>query len=532
MSVTSQAIHLLAYDLLRTRWWIAAFSAVLGASVVTALDHSRALEGLPYLVILIGMITAVIVVQGDSPYRTDAFWRGRAVHPAALLLSKSLTISVLFVLLPIFLATLAAATFGVPRTDMARLIAPSVPVVAMWVVAAVLFAMCTHDIKSAAFLCFSTLFGWFVLQATFSELLPDFQVPPFPPRSTAVTFVGIAAAISAVYLGHLSRRKAIALSILLAAVGVSSTMQTTREPAAVPTATAISELLEVTAISLKGDDNFRGAPYVRIRLQRERPGVRYALSNALMTAHFTAGDSVSVPLNGILEHGSFSEFVTLPAEMQWRTAAATASANYGALVIPMFGSTSAFILGAVGANGNTSSSAIMALADVQLVGERVRRDSVTHIQVHATIARYVLEDVGSGPFATGVVMRQGGRRIVVRDTALSLERGFVVDITSLGDVPKFDKGAFTELVSSEYLFVLQHAARAEATMVHQQDQRRYDGGPFVVPGVQSRFESVLVVGADAIDTSLDPTWLGGATLRVLRWKREGQVQLSSAYTLR
>jgi len=46
MSVTSQAIHLLAYDLLRTRWWIAAFSAVLGASVVTALDHSRALEGL------------------------------------------------------------------------------------------------------------------------------------------------------------------------------------------------------------------------------------------------------------------------------------------------------------------------------------------------------------------------------------------------------------------------------------------------------------------------------------------------------
>jgi hypothetical protein len=503
MKIMSQAMHLLKFDLLRTKWWLATFAVVLGVSVYTALNASASGFGvdnmIPYLLVLLGMVATIIVIQGDSLFRPDAFWRGQAVHPGSLLMAKSLTIGMLFVLLPIVVTLLVVASFDLPLADVTRLVQPAFPLLGWCIAVTALVAVCTTDAKSAILLFIGTQLGWFLISIAAEKMfpamrMPDLRIPLLP------VFVAMGSVVAAVYLRGLTRRTAMVASALLMTAGLYS-MTTRRDDhraVGVPTATADSEMLELTDVVLRGDGNFNGAPYVRVRLQRERPGVRYELSNALMTAYFVSGDSVNVPLNGRLENGSVRELLTLPSGMQWRPASSVARAHDGALMVPL-----------------SSPSQV-----------------VTRIRVHATVERYVATELASAPFAKGVVFRTGGRQLALRDSISATRRTLVADWAVLGENPLVAGMSFGSVhYSRPYLFVLQNTARGEALTLNQASQGGQQGA-FILPGVVRRWERFVFTGADAIDPSLEPEWLKSATLRVLRWTRNGIVQVSAERTLR
>lgn len=514
MKIMSQAMHLLKFDLLRTKWWLATFAVVLGVSVYTALNASASGFGvdnmIPYLLVLLGMVATIIIIQGDSMFRPDAFWRGQAVHPGSLLVAKSLTIGMLFVLLPIVVTLLVVASFDLPLADVTRLVQPAFPLLGMWIAVTALVAVCTTDAKSAILLYIGTLLGWILTSIAAEKMfpamrMPDLRIPLLP------VFVAMGSVVAAVYLLGLTRRTAMVASALLMTAGLyaMTTRRDDHRAVGVPTATADSEMLELTDVVLRGDGNFNGAPYVRVRLQRERPGVRYHLSNALMTAYFVSGDSVNVPLNGRLENGSIRELVTLPSGMQWRPASSVARAHDGALMVPL-----------------SSPSQVVA------PGARLRTDTVTRIRVHATVDRYVATELASAPFAKGVVFRTGGRQLALRDSISATRRALVADWAVLGENPLVAGMSFGSVhYSRPYLFVLQNTARSEALTLNQASQGGQQGA-FILPGVVRRWERFVFTGADAIDPSLEPEWLKGATLRVLRWERSGIVQVSAERTLK
>lgn len=531
MSVVAQAVHLVKFDLLRTRWWVAAYAVVLTASAFNASGLAWLTDALPYLVVLTGMIATLVVVQGDSPYRHDAFWRGRAVHPAALLLAKFVVVGALFVAMPVLVAVVVVGSFDLSASAVMRFVLPSVPIVAMWAAVAILIGACTQDVKSAFLLGVLSAVGFYLFLMVFSLLLPKVDLLPLAPVFRVIALVSIAAVVAITYLVGASRRTAIAATVLLTWAGTISLIRNENAAVAFPTATLRSESMDITDIALQGDGSKRAVPSVRIRLQRERPGVRYELNNALLTAHFINGDSLNVPLNGTLDNGSLEVLITLPTGMKWRTSPATTGAHQGTLTVPMFGSNRAVVLEQIGPNAERSGSAAMTPTDVRAAGERLLRDSLMRIEVHATVARYVLEEVGSVPYSTRAAVSKSGRRVTVRDSAEARRRGLVVEISTLGAISLSERMSFSELASWSYMVVLENAARGEARSLPQQTLRKLDGA-FIIPGLSRSFEAILVTGAKSAEPALDLEWLSGATVRVVRWKREGVVQLDAERTLR
>lgn len=530
MRIISQAMHLVRFDLLRTRWWVAAYAVVLAASAFTASGLAWLTDALPYLVVLTGMIATLVVVQGDSPYRHDAFWRGRAVHPAALLLAKFVVVGALFVVVPVLVAVVVVGSFDLSASEVMHFVVPTVPIVAMWAAVAVLIGACTQDVKSAFLLGVLSAVGFYLFTLVFSLLLPEVDLLPLAPIFRVIALVSIASVVAITYLIGVSRRAAIAATVLLTWAGTISLIRNESAAVAFPTATVGSESLEVTDISLHGAGSRRAVPSVSIRLQRERPGVRYELNNALLTAHFMNGDSLNVPLNGTLHNGSLEGLITLPRGMKWKTSPATPSAHQGTLTVPMFGSNRAVVLEQIGPNAERPDSTSMTQPDVRVAGERLLRDSLMRIEVHATVARYVLEEVGSVPYSTRAAVSKSGRRVTVRDSAEARRRGLVVEISRLGAISLSERMSFSELVSWSYLVVLENAARGEARSLPQQTLRKLDGA-FVLPGLSRSFEAILVTGAKSAEPALDLEWLNGATVRVVRWKREGVVQLDAERTI-
>lgn len=110
MSTIAHALHLVRFDLLRVRWWIALYAIALTVSIAVGLELIAipALEFLlPHIVVAIGMITAVTLVQIDTPIRREGFAIGHAVSPRGMLLAKAMSILLLLVLLPIVAAGFA-----------------------------------------------------------------------------------------------------------------------------------------------------------------------------------------------------------------------------------------------------------------------------------------------------------------------------------------------------------------------------------------------------------------------------------------
>ncbi len=113
-----QIWHIAKKDIVHVRWLLALQVAVTGMALAAALDpgghgggqpgfalritHWMEPVGGPYILfVVLAVLISAVVVQADSPSRSDAFWASRPLHPLAVLMAKAATLGVFLVVLPL-----------------------------------------------------------------------------------------------------------------------------------------------------------------------------------------------------------------------------------------------------------------------------------------------------------------------------------------------------------------------------------------------------------------------------------------------
>jgi len=124
MSISTQVFQVLLKDMRRLRWWTLAVTLWTAAAVSMSLTvaHGPALGFLelfasgdaPSVGTLLFALYAGLLIQEDSPARSDAFWVTRPVRPAALLTAKTISLALFGLLLPLVGQALALRLHGVP----------------------------------------------------------------------------------------------------------------------------------------------------------------------------------------------------------------------------------------------------------------------------------------------------------------------------------------------------------------------------------------------------------------------------------
>ncbi|WP_373060230.1 hypothetical protein [Gemmatimonas sp.] len=542
MNLAAQTLHLLRFDLLRMRWVIAACYAVLALAVITALGAVEVVSipraSLPYLCTGLLSMAAAFAVQGDSPLRPEAFWRGQATRSSALFLEKSLLISVIFVLCPLVIALMAVASFNLTLTEVVQHTAPAARMLAMWVAVSALVAVSTTELKSAILLFLLSLIGFAgVLNLAGSVSVWLTRVLPSVPLLPV--FLAIGTVIAVTYLRGLPRRLSVALAALLTGLGLfalnakpSISLAGRGQPSVTPaTLVAAPESLQVDSVSLASGTRNDGVAKVDVSLTGETPGARYSLSWGLLTAYFANGDSVAVSLRGTIGYAQVDRLVMLPKGLRLRHGAERDVHHRGTLAV----------------NRATSSSVRRSAAEPEgysltpdfadptsAILKRLGTDAVTKVRVDVVLNRYHQVEVASIPLNGDVEKNEGGRRLSFRRRAGSGPDAFNVSWSTLGPTRAPAYGAIENgdwRFTRPYLFVLENASRGDA-VVMQQGNSQSSGEAVVLPGIERRYQRFELDGVEAADDrTLDADWLKGATLRVVHWELDGRLALSTKHVL-
>src|SRR5689334_1005508 len=107
MNWTREVAHVAWKDLRQHRSTLAVFVILVAVATMRAMllagsGHESSLFSITAIVLLLfACVVSAVLVQGDSPGRTDAFWRSRPFRPSAILGAKLLVIVTLIVGIPL-----------------------------------------------------------------------------------------------------------------------------------------------------------------------------------------------------------------------------------------------------------------------------------------------------------------------------------------------------------------------------------------------------------------------------------------------
>lgn len=143
--------HLFVNDVRRARWMLLAYAASVVLASVSAVSVSSQsgawLQVVPLLVILMGFGVVASAIQGDSPFRPDAFWASRPISPAAMVGAK-LTLAAVLVAVPLLGLTWCLARLGVPGDAYAGTLGRAALSYSTWLLVGMAIAAVTRDLRS------------------------------------------------------------------------------------------------------------------------------------------------------------------------------------------------------------------------------------------------------------------------------------------------------------------------------------------------------------------------------------------------
>jgi hypothetical protein len=173
MTNLAQVRHVMMKDFRESRWLLAVYLCV------TALATAHALgvkgfdgEGAGYLMILVvvvGMIVAASLVQGDSPIRADAFWATRPLNPPAVLAAKLVVVAIIVIGIPAIGELGGLITHHVAARDLPVKLATSIWEYGRWLLIALVIGGVTRDLR-AVVLTLIAIPLFFVLMAVWSSM--------------------------------------------------------------------------------------------------------------------------------------------------------------------------------------------------------------------------------------------------------------------------------------------------------------------------------------------------------------------------
>ncbi len=161
MSWLMQVWHVAKKDVRQFRWLLAlqVLATVMTVTAVGASSNHMGGPGFPRMfpspsldwwVVLVGLAVFIsaVVVQADSPSRSDAFWASRPLHPMAVLMAKGVTLAVFLLAIPLVGEVMLLSQHAVSPAEMVPMLAESLASQAGIVVAAATLAALTANLSA------------------------------------------------------------------------------------------------------------------------------------------------------------------------------------------------------------------------------------------------------------------------------------------------------------------------------------------------------------------------------------------------
>ncbi|WP_309672622.1 hypothetical protein [Gemmatimonas sp.] len=525
MSIARQALHLIRFDVFRMRWWIALYMVALLASVLTGLQYKinpGAAGMLPYLVIVIGMLATIMLVNADSPIRMEAFSRGHAVSPMAILMAKLALVIGLFVLTPLTAVMIALLSNGIAIGIVAQFVKSSFEAWSIWIAIVALIAVVTRDLKGATLL----FVGGMLTTALFAGYLNlpfDDNVWVRSNLKSAFTVFSVVLVL-AVFYRRISGKRVVVLAGLLAFMAMYAALRGTmrhgstgRLPAPVA-----GVPLEITKVDLLGTERQDSMPAFNAVLQQGAL-TRYSLRSASLSAFFVNGDSMSFSLEGEISVAG-SRPIKTPSSRSMISSDGTEISNVrsGNLAVRLDELT---MEGYDTVDARGARTIRWRPQDIRVRIRKLQSEPIQSIRIDAELIRHQSVTLASAPLRDGVVFNDGVRRLSIKRRLPAKSDSYDATWTSL-TLSGEDVYWEAQSLSSDELFsfMLEDASR-DTSKAFQLRSHGRSSQSVMLPGIQlAEFKFSL--------DGLQPAAGTPATIRMVKWTPDGFANASGTKRLR
>ncbi|CAN5702486.1 hypothetical protein BH23GEM8_BH23GEM8_10900 [soil metagenome] len=150
----AQVAHIVRKDLYLSRWFLLAYAGVvLGATVEAVGWSSLGTESSliwTFFLVLLGMILLALLIQADSPQRSNAFWVALPLNRSAVFAAKVAGAVLLLLVLPLLGQFAGLSAHAVAAGELPTLLGRSALVYGAWLGLAAVIAALTPDLRTFA----------------------------------------------------------------------------------------------------------------------------------------------------------------------------------------------------------------------------------------------------------------------------------------------------------------------------------------------------------------------------------------------
>jgi hypothetical protein len=228
MTWFAQVAHVAMKDVRQARVLLFVYIAAVAWATRDALKlmgpDSASPEGAMLFVVALGMFVVAVLVQSDSPTRSDALWASRPFDPSAVLAAKLFVAVAIVIGLPLVGQFVALFAIGAATERIPNLLLVAAWSYALWLLAAMLVAALTRELRSFALVLVSV--GLFLLIAV-SEALKGRHFFVGVRTQEIVTYVGAigtTALVLALYRTRDTRLRTWVAGVAAATAMLSSTV--------------------------------------------------------------------------------------------------------------------------------------------------------------------------------------------------------------------------------------------------------------------------------------------------------------------
>ena len=152
MSALVELWHIMKKDARYTRWLLIGYALLVIAATAGAVSAEELADGrLQWaggLLLVMGPITAAILIQADSPTRPDAFWASHPFRRSGMLGAKLVMVIGFLLVLPLLGQLFGLIAFGIPASEQWSIMALSAIIYGLVLLITILLAALTWDLKS------------------------------------------------------------------------------------------------------------------------------------------------------------------------------------------------------------------------------------------------------------------------------------------------------------------------------------------------------------------------------------------------
>jgi len=501
MTPIAQALHVARKDLRESRWPISVYVALVALAIVAETRVSSAVSLWSiwmsmYFVVISGMVLVTILVQSDSPGRSDAFWATRPLKPTAVAMAKILVAAVVVLGLALVAQSFALSSFDLHGLALLRRLPAAGFAYACWLLVAMVLAAMTKDLKTVIIAFLVTLVVTYLPWTIWTSWLWNAPAvntsswSAYAPRFVAL--LGAAGSVALLFWLYRRRERGVR-AIVFAAAAVAGAL------------TGAFGTSSLSASAPPSESDARGRAAIQVSMSRSQtPDIGAMLLEVRPT---------TVPLGRELTLQDPRAEVELKDGTKMRLSTTSPFVDLNA-VRPILSNNRW-----VGPNlDSTFAGTLWLHADAAQVGAMDR--GIRRITITGRVSETIPRVLGTMPLAINGHFTSPGRRAMLTSWSHARGQGEMrLDVTQL-PWPVADAGPRWAQTNGALAYALVNDARHEALPLFVSSAG--NGGPswLVLPG-DAVWTSNLTLRTRAYsnetESPVDDRWLEGARLWFIDW---------------